>query len=341
MSLRRRSPALGAVCICLVLLAACGGSPKPSLTNTPSSASCTAGKLKGIFQFTGTPQVDNPNLMGGVVIHYWSEIEPAEGQFNWAPLDRDISTWTSHGKKVVVRIPFSSSYDKTTPSATPQWVYNFGVQKVTEVDGSVHPQYWNPTFLAKLHDFIVAFGARYDGNPSIVYVNAAIGNDGETIVDGNGGHSHSGVNASNRLQLWQQVGYSDSVWWSTIQQMLGYYKAAFTRTPLAVQVDETFIGGTPGYNTQKVLTYAASQGIWLQDDGEYPGKKLNAPQWLSTTLVLEPGENSKKQGSTLAANLQNMAALGATYALVFGSDLKDSSNQQALACTAHSIVSAG
>lgn len=332
--------AIGALCACAILLASCGGSPTSKSTATPTSSTssgpCAAGKLKGIFQFTGTPQVDNAALSGGVVIQYWSEIEPAEGQFNWAPLDQDIAQWTSHGKKVVVRIPFSSSFDPTH-SATPQWVYNLGVPSVTEVDGSIHPQYWNPTFLAKLHDFIAAFGARYDGNPNIVYVNAAVGNDGETIVDANGAHSHTSQNTTNRLQLWQNVGYSDAVWWNTIQQILGFYKSAFTRTPLAVQVDETFIGGTPGYNTDKLLSFVVSQGMWLQYDAEYPGKQIKDPQWFATTLIAEPGENSKKQGSTLAANLQTMVTLGATYGLVFGSDLKDPSNQQSLACVAQKL----
>ncbi|HEX9035396.1 MAG TPA: beta-galactosidase [Ktedonobacterales bacterium] len=311
-----------------LLVGGCGVGAHGTLMPTVGQPAMGRSQLKGIFQFTGTPMVDNPDLTGGVVIHYWSELEPEEGQFNWAPLDQDIALWVSHGKKVVVRIPFSSSFHNK--NATPQWVYNLGVRSVTEVDGAIHPQYWNPIFLAKLHDFISAFGARYDGNPNLVFIDAAVGNDGETIVDNNGPHSHTSVNTSDRLALWQAVGYTDDVWWTYIQTVLGYYASSFHKTPMAVQVVATFIGGTKGYNAQKVLAYAAQHGFWLQDDAEAPTKSTLDPLWHGSTLVLEPGENSYKQGSTLMANLQNIIQLQAEYAFVFGSDLKDQAGQQAL-----------
>lgn len=302
-----------------------------SVTGTPSAAGAGGSGhsgFRGIFQFTGTPQVNDTALSGGMVIHYWSELEPAEGQFNWAPLDQDIATWTSHGKKVVLRIPFSSSYHDL--NATPQWVYNLGVPSVKEVDGSVHPQYWSPIFLAQLKQFIAAYGVRYNGNPNIVFIDAALGGDGESIVDTNGAHSHTVVNSAGQLSLWQKVGYTDAVWWQTIQTMLGYYKASFPTTPLAVQVVKTFIGGTKGDNAQLLLAYAAQHGFWLQDDAEYPNRTSLDPLWTTSTLVLEPGENSHKQGSTLLANLQNMLHLGATYDFVFASDLKDPAGIQAI-----------
>lgn len=347
-------PALLALLTVMLLLAGCGGhrtgkggqtaTPVVSGTGTPGGsggANCANapkptghGPLKGIYQFTGAPQVNNPALNGGVVIRYWADIEPAEGQYNWSSLDAAIAQWTSVCKKVIVRIPFASSNDPTG-SPTPQWVYDAGVPKVVTGNGTVYPVYWNSTFLAKLKNFITAFGARYDGNPNILYVNAATGNDGETIVEGKapGGQQ----NGDTKLQAWQAAGYSDALWFSTIQQIWGFYTSAFHHTPLAVQVDETFIGGTPGYNTAKALSAATSARLWLQNDGEYPGHRPGEAQWFQTTLILEPGQNSKQQGQTLAANLQNMVSLGATYALVFGSDLSDPANQQALATYAAQV----
>lgn len=294
-------------------------------TGPTSTGTAASSGYQGIFAFSGDNGSDlatDPDVAGRSLVYYWGQLEPQPGVYNWNLIDQDMAPWVAAGKKVILRVATAgwASWDKSADSAhgTPDWVYAQGVKSVTETDGAVLPQYWNPTFLSDLNQFLQAFAARYDGNANVALVDVAVGVGGETKPDSE--------KNPNLLSLWQSIGYTDQVWWSTVQQIIDMYTGAFTQTPLALMPDKTFLGNTSGYNEAKTLGYAVSKGIWLQDNGLLPNRTLPAP-WGQTPVVSEQRNPTSTDGNSLAGELQAAVANHSRIILVFTQDLTNPADQ--------------
>ncbi len=284
--------------------------------------------FKGIYQFTSSntsANSDNPYLAGNYLGYYWSQLEPQQGQYNWSVIDRDMAPWTSHGKKIILRVStagYSHWYPPFSGHGTPQWVYDLGVSSVTETDGSVLPQFWNPIFLQNLHDFIQALAQRYDGNADIAFIEIGLGIGGESKVD-----SHNGN--PNMLKLWQSIGYTNALWWGAVQSIITSYSSNFIRTPLALMPDKVFIEKSKAYTPWMLLNYAVQHGLWLQDNGLWSGRKLSS-QFMAVPHPEEQSQAASLSGDTLQSDIQRALDLGANYILIFSSDLNNPANLGAL-----------
>jgi hypothetical protein len=299
-----------------------GGSGAASGTGTGTSSgasSATSRAFQGIYAFSGgntSTLAADPDVAGRSLVYYWAQLEPQRGQYDWALIDRDMQPWIAAGKKVILRVAAAgwAKWDTAADSAhgTPAWVYAQGVQHVTEQDGAVMPQYWNPVFQGDLAEFLKAFAARYDGNAHVAAVDISLGVGGESKADSE--------NNPGMLGLWQKIGYTDQLWWSYAQQTITDYTADFHRTPLALMPDKTFIGNTPGYDEHTIVNYAVARNIWLQDNGVLPGRTLSAP-WGKTPVIAEMRGSTAQSGDSLSADLSAALAEHPVYILVFTSDI--------------------
>ena len=70
----------------------------------------------------------------------WAYLEPKEGQFDWAVIDRIIEKWTAHGLGIAFRISCKeTSTDRIEQQfATPRWVMEAGAQGRLLPDGQGH-----------------------------------------------------------------------------------------------------------------------------------------------------------------------------------------------------------
>jgi hypothetical protein len=119
----------------------------------------------------------------------WAYLEPKEGQFDWAVIDRIIEKWTAHGLGISFRISCKeTSTDRVEQQfATPRWVMEAGARgghyrmgQAVGPEGPWEPVFDDPVFLAKLDRFLAAFAARYDAKPWLRYVDiGSIGDWGE------------------------------------------------------------------------------------------------------------------------------------------------------------------
>lgn len=287
--------------------------------------------FRGIFAFnTGNAATfaANPSVAGTCLMRYWAEVNPTQGQYNWDLMDADMKPWIDAGKQVIWRIS-TSGWKNWQPAqhsqqGTPQWVLDLGVPHVTDDDGSVKPQYWNKTFLDNLQTFVQAFAARYDGNTNILAIEIGVGDGGETKPDTS--------KVSDALSKWKTIGYTDTLWWGAIQGIIQMYVESFTKTPLILMPDASFLGGTNSYNEQLVTSYAAKYGVWLQWNGLVSGASLPGSfAGLKTPVVCEQLNAAGQNKRSLASDLQTAINLGAIAALVFTSDLQDPVNQSTLA----------
>ena len=338
------------ICTFCFFLLACGNGPAPVKTVTTRTAlpktvtnivhpkvNTQNPGFKGIYEFSGqnsSRNASNPALAGTYLGYYWKELEPQKGQFNWNLIDHDMQPWVANGKNVILRVATAgwTNWDKAADSqhGTPSWVYSQGVTSVTEVDGAVLPQYWAPYFLQSLRDFVQALGNHYDGNPHVSAIEVGIGDGGETKVDTRKG--------PNVLAEWQAIGYTDEIWWATIQQIVGFYSASFHHTPLVLMPDATFIGKTYGYHQALVLNYAVQHGLWLQDNGLVANRVLRA-QWSQVPgLIAEQQNTTAHTGDKLMQDLQAALQERATYIMIYGADIDNAANQpvlQQVAALAH------
>ena len=120
-------------------------------------------------------------LPGTSVVYFrvlWSDVEPQEGVFRWDLFDAVAQNWIKAGKQIAFRIICCNQ----TENATPDWVREAGAKGIWfEYRGSAlsraakgaprwEPVYDDPVFLAKYTNFLKAFAARYDGDPSVAFV---------------------------------------------------------------------------------------------------------------------------------------------------------------------------
>jgi hypothetical protein len=116
------------------------------------------------FGFGQPPPVEQyPHATVAYFRWSWSELEPAEGQYNFALVDQVIEQAKAKRETLAIRIV--SDY-KAGP---PQWLLNKGVASVKESDG-IFPDHNNPIFLDYHERLIRAFGDRYGGSVDIDHV---------------------------------------------------------------------------------------------------------------------------------------------------------------------------
>lgn len=281
--------------------------------------------FQGIYNFSGTIDAKT-QFVDGTYLHYaWSDLEPTEGQFNWNLIDTQMQPWIDAGKKVILRVSTAGWKKWTTPnnpSWTPQWVYDKGVKNIIDDDGSKKPAYWDMKFLLALQNFIIAFGAKYDNHPHVACIEMGIGDGGESKVDTSKG--------SDVLNKWKAIGYTDDLWFSAIKEIILMYKTSFPTTPRVVMPDASFIGGSNSLNMASVISYAQTQGCWLQDNGLVKGENFQPLKW-NMPLLSEQRNPTNKSGETLDFDL-NLAINTdkAKIVLIFTEDLVNQKNQAIL-----------
>lgn len=116
------------------------------------------------FGFGHPPQAEEyPHTTVAYFRWPWAELEPAEGQYNFALLDRVIEQAKAKSETLAIRIV--SEYK----TGTPKWLLDKGVGSVKESDG-IFPDYNNPIFLDYHERLIRAFGERYGRSLDIDHV---------------------------------------------------------------------------------------------------------------------------------------------------------------------------
>lgn len=97
----------------------------------------------------------------------WSDIEKEEGKYDWSEINHIFDEWGSRGYSFAFRL---CTYEgKGVPNATPEWVREAGAD-VTEIYDSWEPNYGDPVYLRKLASFMRCFGAKYNSDPRVEFI---------------------------------------------------------------------------------------------------------------------------------------------------------------------------
>jgi gliding motility-associated-like protein len=122
----------------------------------------------------------------------WSDLNPAEGVYNWTRLDNSITQWAQRGKQFSFGV-MNVNTSGNMYYCTPKWVFDKGAKYTMGHDeaninhGSdmsklkyYIPVWDDPIYVAACKKFIEALAARYNGNPNIAFIDIRnYGNWGE------------------------------------------------------------------------------------------------------------------------------------------------------------------
>lgn len=302
----------------------------PVTTPGPTTPTVEPGSARdpGVYDFAGdSSAATNPDLAGTVIEFTWAELEPRQGTYDWSRIWRAAAPWRLAGKAVILRVITSGQASWGDAGSTPAWVYGLGVPSVDEKDGSRIPEYWDPAYLSAYRAFVDALAGQVGPAPWVSLVEAGVGMGGETLPDTE--------DSSARDSLWARVGYTDQLWLSTVEQIAGFYGTAFGPHRIAVLVDETFFDGRPDLR-ERLVGLLASEGYVLQYDGLEPGTRLPGA-WSGAVIALE----ARDRGGDVAGEVSAALAAGATYLLLYQSDLVLPANQAAVARAEKALTGRG
>jgi Beta-galactosidase len=234
---------------------------------------------QGVFSLSGPDQIPSPAVLAnddvdGVSLgESWSDLEPADGVFDWAFLDSTVGAAAAAGKQVLLRI--------STQSGRPSWVdsavQTAGGSFFTFDDDGVTttiPVFWDSTYLAKETAMIAALGAHFTNNPAVKIVTASFAN--ASSEDWNMPHT------PDYVAQWLALGYTTQKMLDAGRQVIDATMSAFPNqyVTLAVGGDGPALDPSPDYVARTVVTTARS--VW--------GERLIVQKNdLSTLIPVAPG----------------------------------------------------
>jgi uncharacterized repeat protein (TIGR01451 family) len=198
------------------------------------------------------PAISNANCDGVRWIARWSDIEATPDTYTWQYLDDAVALAAANNKKCGISI--------NAGRACPAWLYAapYNAQSYTMQDtpgaiGLMIPVPGDPVFMARWHKFITAFGARYNGNPTVSYV----------IMTGIGNHDEWDL-APGMLDT-EALGSTQAevdTWKSSSEQIIDFYMSAFPNTTVMGLPEPPFnrsnAAEDPLVSMKEVSDYAAN-----------------------------------------------------------------------------------
>lgn len=235
--------------------------------------------------------LSNPNI-GGVDLNLnWSHVEPHQGVFNFAPLDKEIAAWAQAGKKIVLVVRYANESDFTNGTNCnffqflPLWEIS-RIQHFCDADRmTIIPDYFDPTFQSDVKAYVRAIADHFAQSPyrnHLAYVRVGVGLAGEGLYLMPCFSSYRGCSISdyqtdkNRLVAY---GYSPTAWKNWQEKMMSYFKEIFSYTSVIypiVQLDTDPATGEPVQ--MEVAYWAAANGMGVGQQGLVPHYPTNYAQ---------------------------------------------------------------
>ncbi len=186
----------------------------------------------------------------------WADIEPQQGQYNWALIDDVIAAWKPRGAAVAMRVMTCNAHSSGY-YCSPKWLFDAGCKSFDYERGGddptsggkriprIEPDYSDPLYLKHHGAFLAELGKRYDGSPAVEFLD--IGSYG----------------------IWGEWHTSNAASVAIRKQIVDLYLAAFKKTPLVFMSDDA-----------EVLKYALANGTGFRRDGV--GSPWHEQNWIGS-----------------------------------------------------------
>lgn len=237
--------------------------------------------------------VSNPYLAGALLTIYWSEVEASDGIYTWEALERRIQRWTKAGKRVALRVMWSSNglwQDPLARHPTPQWVLDKGAAiAFSEATRTQVPIPWDPVYKKYAGRFVEELARKFDGNSDILFIDITPGAETNPY--------RAGINRSDPLLKARFLRtaasdgqmYSNSLWLATVKEHIDMVSGVFKRTKPLITLN---VGGIDGPSRlEEIGNYSVAKGCYVGQNG------LKAASYLkdsnSRRNFLEWGKKTK------------------------------------------------
>lgn len=278
---------------------------------------------------TNTEPIGNPSIAGALFQVIWSEVEKEDGVCDWTQVDAWIRPWLAAGKKVAVRIMWSTSgywpepYYKTP---TPQWVWSKGaVHAFHAPSGTEIPLAWDPIYERYAWRFLEQFASRYESNPGLLFVDVTPGAETNPYRLG----TIDAQDPAFRMQFLSirasdGRAYSEDLWLRTVEDWVRAAVAVFRQAPLLATLN---VGGFSGSRLSVIGEFCVSQGLFVGQNG-LKGSSYAAPagspffEWADrTSLFLEMAAASGGTTGSLQEVMEAAGRIRCRYLNVYPEDV--------------------
>lgn len=236
------------LCATAVLMSACAQSP----VSAPSARTATAPgiQLWPIVRSSdpaGTldAMLAQPSTDGIVYYIGVARVMPAEGVFDWSPVDAVLAGCQAAGKPVKLAL--------LGGRWVPEWFYAKGAQRFSwnlstpYVDAGTSDASacvpWDPVYLAAMESAVSAAARRYGDNPAL----AAVQITGPALANG------LEMNLNISKQQAERIGYTPEKLADAWVRMARHYAAVFPKQKLSLALHNLIAGGRDSSVSQRVL----------------------------------------------------------------------------------------
>lgn len=279
----------------------------------------------------------NPNIGAVDISMNWSQVEPEQGQFNWAPADKVMADWSAHGKMFTLVIRYVKELENPTPcNSSQQFLPQWEVARIPTIcDSSAEiliPDYFNPTFQADLKAYVQAIANHIAQSPykkNLLYVRAAVGVGGEGFP-----YFRVGNFRVVQSQL-ESYGYSPAAFAAWQKELMSVYKQAFSFTTVIYPVNGIGVDPTTGQQIAVENSgWAAAQGMGIGQQGLSPSTNYSFFQQLRARyprMYIQFQTGFSTGNANVPGDVQAAETNGAQFVEWFTADILKSSNQSAFA----------
>ena len=220
---------------------------------------------------SNTQAITNPHIIGAFYQIYWSEIETSDSVYNWSVIESQMQAWRSVGKKIALRIMWSSSGYWADPSAnkpTPQWVINSGARIAFHQPSQTEiPLIWDPIYQRYAMRFLREVARRFDNDTTILFLDVTPGAETNPYRFG----TIDQIDPSFRQVFLSTPAsdgrtYNDTLWKNIVQRYIDSSALIFNSLPLLVTLNN---GGMPGSPNRLIDfgNYAVARGLFVGQNG--------------------------------------------------------------------------
>ncbi len=213
-------------------------------------------------------------IVGGHMVFVWNNIETKPGVYDWSSVDKTLTDFAKAGKRAGLKIAAYEGQSFGGAYIPAHHLTNSPQITVTCSDGSVIPRYWDASFKTAFGDLVQEFGARYDKDPRIGWVEISAGIFGETAP------------AEDRFDdCMQAAGLTSDLWVAYVNWATDTYRAAFPSKQLFLQYAPRFLDR---WERREFTDYAAGLGVGLKHNALKPDE--------NDAYITDPGFRNYEAG---------------------------------------------
>jgi hypothetical protein len=231
----------------------------------------------------------------------WSTLEPADGTYNWTPIDDAIQATKLVKKLVMIRVIAGMQSPTWVVSASPTISFPNTVLHNPAAYPSrvIMPLPWGTNYLAKWAAFIKKFAQRYDGNPAIYSVQTSgTGLIGDMYLP----------NAI--IPQWVAAGYTDAKLIDAAKSTLRYFESAFTITRTNLDIAEPLSGYSHVLDSVMQYVFAKYPStVYVQQNG-LKSKDTKYPKSSLRTFVRQAGASYGGSGYQMNGAITKDPSIG-------------------------------